>query len=152
MLVGYPPFFSDEPAITCQKIMHWKKTFSIPPEAKLSAASTDILKRLICDAECRLGKNGADEIKAHAFFDGVEWDKLRPQIAPYIPTVQSEVSNENFDQFDEEDPFHRPLDPKKKAGNRKIDMNFVGYTYKAGVEAEKSMLVNVLKELDNVSD
>lgn len=31
-------------------------------------------------------------------------------------------------------------------------MNFVGYTYKAGVEAEKSMLVNVLKELDNVSD
>lgn len=41
---------------------------------------------------------------------------------------------------------------KKKAGNRKIDMNFVGYTYKAGVEAEKSMLVNVLKELDSVSD
>jgi serine/threonine kinase 38 len=27
MLVGYPPFFSDEPSITCQKIMHWKKTF-----------------------------------------------------------------------------------------------------------------------------
>ncbi len=31
-------------------------------------------------------------------------------------------------------------------------MNFVGYTYKADVEAEKSMLVNVLKELDTVSD
>lgn len=31
-------------------------------------------------------------------------------------------------------------------------MNFVGYTYKADVEAEKSMLVNVLKELDQVSD
>ena len=27
-------------------------------------------------------------------------------------------------------------------------MNFVGYTYKADVEAEKSMLVNVLKGLD----
>merc|ERR1712166_1472481 len=46
MLVGYPPFFSDEPSITCQKIMHWKKTFSIPAEAKLSEESTDILKRL----------------------------------------------------------------------------------------------------------
>ena len=33
-----------------------------------------------------------------------------------------------------------------------MDMNFVGYTYKADVEAEKSMLVNVLKELDSVSD
>jgi hypothetical protein len=31
-------------------------------------------------------------------------------------------------------------------------MNFVGYTYKADVEAEKLMLVNVLKELDSVSD
>jgi hypothetical protein len=87
MLVGYPPFFSDEPAITCQKIMHWKKTFSIPPEAKLSAASTDILKRMICDAEFRLGKNGSEEIKAHPFFDGVDWEGLRSQTAPYIPTV-----------------------------------------------------------------
>jgi hypothetical protein len=31
-------------------------------------------------------------------------------------------------------------------------MNFVGYTYKAEVETEKSMLINVLKELDNVND
>ena len=154
MLVGYPPFFSDEPAITCQKIMHWKKTFTIPPEAKLSPASIDILKTLICDADNRLGKDGgAEEIKKHAFFEGFDWSKVRTEKAPYQPTVTSEVSNENFDQFDEEDPFHRPVEKnKKKTGSRKIDMNFVGYTYKAGVEAEKSMLVNVLKELDNVND
>ena len=107
MLVGYPPFFSDEPAITCQKIMHWKKTFSIPPEAKLSAASTDILKKLICDADNRLGKNGVEEIKNHPFFEGLDWAKLRDGKAPYTPQVSSEISNENFDQFDEEDPFHR---------------------------------------------
>lgn len=77
MLVGYPPFFSDEPSITCQKIMHWKKTFQIPAEAKLSPASTDILKRLICDADTRLGRNGAEEIKAHPFFEGLDWGKLK---------------------------------------------------------------------------
>jgi flagellar motor switch protein FliG len=66
--------------------------------------------------------------------------------------VSSEISNENFDQFDEEDPFHRPNEPKRKAGNRKVDMNFVGYTYKADVEAERQMLVNVLKELDSVAE
>jgi serine/threonine kinase 38 len=97
MLVGYPPFFSDEPSITCQKIMHWKKTFSIPPEAKLSAASTDILKRLICDAETRLGRNGVEEIKKHPFFKGLDWDTLRDLTPPYIPQVTSEISNENFD-------------------------------------------------------
>ena len=97
MLVGYPPFFSDEPAITCQKIMHWKKTFTIPPEAKLSAASIDILKKMICDADNRLGKNGVDEIKKHPFFEGFDWTKVRSEKAPYQPTVQNETSNENFD-------------------------------------------------------
>ena len=49
MLVGYPPFFSDDPSLTCQKIMHWKKTFSIPSEANLSHASIDLIKKLISD-------------------------------------------------------------------------------------------------------
>ena len=67
-----------------------------------------------------------------------------------IPKVQSEVSNENFDHFEEEDQNQDANAKNRKS--RKIDMNFIGYTYKAGVEAEKSMLVNVLKELDNVND
>ena len=90
MLVGYPPFFSDEPSITCQKILHWKKTFSIPPEANLSPAATDILRKLITESENRLGRNGADEIKNHPFFDGVNWSTLRDLTAPYIPNVSSE--------------------------------------------------------------
>ena len=132
--------------------MHWKKTFSIPAEAKLSNASIDILKRMICDADTRLGRNGVDEIKQHPFFDEIDWDAVKEVNPPYIPQITSEISNENFDQFEEEEPFHRPIDNKRKTGNRKIDMNFVGYTYKADVEAEKQMLVNVLKELDSVSD
>ena len=68
MMVGYPPFFSDEPSITCQKILHWKRTFVIPADANLSPAATDLLKKLITDSESRLGRNGADEIKRHPFF------------------------------------------------------------------------------------
>jgi serine/threonine kinase 38 len=85
MLVGYPPFFSDEPSITCQKILHWKKTFVIPPEANLSPAASDILKRMITDAEYRLGRNGADDIKNHPFFDGLDWSSLRKMTPPYVP-------------------------------------------------------------------
>lgn len=77
MLVGYPPFFSDEPSITCQKILHWKKTFVIPPEANLSPAATDILKRMIAEPETRLGRNGCDEIKSHPFFDNFDWEHVR---------------------------------------------------------------------------
>lgn len=31
-------------------------------------------------------------------------------------------------------------------------MNFIGYTYKADVEEQRSMLVNVLKDLGNMSE
>lgn len=77
MLVGYPPFFSDEPSVTCQKILHWKRTFAIPAEANLSTNATDILNKLIADSEVRLGRNGAEEIKAHPFFEGFDWSDMR---------------------------------------------------------------------------
>ena len=83
MLVGYPPFFSDEPSVTCQKILHWKKTFVIPPEANLSPQAIDILKKLICESDNRLGRNGAEEIKSHPFFDGFDWSTVRQKQAPY---------------------------------------------------------------------
>ena len=105
MLVGYPPFFSDEPSVTCQKILHWRKTFVIPAEANLSREATDLLKKLVNDPEIRLGRNGADEIKRHPFFAGMDWDNLRKVKSPYIPSVTSEISTENFDKFDEEEPF-----------------------------------------------
>jgi len=130
----------------------------IPPEANLSPAATDILKKLVSDSENRLGRNGADDIKKHPFFEGLDWDNLRKTKSPYIPNVTSDISTENFDKFDEEEPFFSTMDGKRKTGglaggpvaNRRLDMNFIGYTYKADVENEKSMLVNVLKELDSV--
>ena len=85
MLVGYPPFFSDDPTVTCQKILHWKSTLNIPPEANLSAAATDILKRLMCDADNRLGRNGIEEIRQHEFFKGTDWDHLRANKSPFRP-------------------------------------------------------------------
>ena len=77
----------------------------IPPEANLSPAATDILKRLVSDSENRLGRNGAEEIKKHPFFEGLDWDNLRKRKSPYIPSVTSDISTENFDKFEEEEPF-----------------------------------------------
>jgi len=46
---------------------------SIPEDAKLSPESTDILKRLLCDVNDRLGANGIHEIKNHPFFKNINW-------------------------------------------------------------------------------
>ena len=87
MLVGYPPFFSDDPSITCQKIIHWKKTLIIPSDANLSPAATNLIKSLVNDPDKRLGAKGVQEIKNHPFFEGLEWEKIRDTTAPFIPDV-----------------------------------------------------------------
>lgn len=139
MMVGYPPFFSDDPGVTCQKILHWKKTLSIPAEANLSPEAADLLKRFMCDAECRLGLRGFDEIKAHPFFRGLDWESLRKKPSPYRPKVGDEIDCSRFDKFNEEEPFYPPED--KKGKKQRKDINFVGYTYKKELEDQKVKLV-----------
>lgn len=87
MLVGYPPFFSDDPAITYKKILNWQDHFVIPSDANLSNAAIDLIRRLIANPRERLGVNGVQEIKAHPFFSGIEWKKIRDKEAPFIPEV-----------------------------------------------------------------
>jgi hypothetical protein len=47
-----------------------------------------ISQLLIRDASKRLGsKAGAEEIKAHPFFKGINWALLRNTVPPYVPRV-----------------------------------------------------------------
>jgi len=146
MLVGYPPFFSEDPSLTCQKILHWKKTFSIPPEANLSPAAIDLLKKLICDANERLGVNGVEEIKIHPFFAGVDWKRIRDKKSPNIPELKSDIDTSNFDHFEEEEPWYVE-DPKNRKSRK--NANFIGYTFKRDSENERSSLVQALEGLES---
>jgi hypothetical protein len=87
MLIGYPPFFSDTATDTCKTILNWKTNLNIPPESKISKEAVDLIKKLINDADKRLGLNGADEIKKHAFFKKVDWKGIYNSTAPFIPEV-----------------------------------------------------------------
>jgi len=77
MLIGYPPFFSEDQSITCQKILHFKQTFKIPSDSKISNHAKDIIYKLVTSSDKRLGVNGVNEIKAHPFFAGINWEKIR---------------------------------------------------------------------------
>ena len=53
MLVGYPPFYSEDPMTTCKKIVNWKHYLRIPEEAKLSPAARDFILRMMCGVNDR---------------------------------------------------------------------------------------------------
>ncbi|KNA11051.1 hypothetical protein SOVF_138790 isoform A [Spinacia oleracea] len=132
MLVGYPPFYSDDPMTTCRKIVNWRTHLKFPEEAKISPEAKDLISKLLCNVNQRLGSNGADEIKVHPWFDGIDWKRIYQMEAAFLPEVNDELDTQNFEKFDEADfqsqstsktgPWRKMLSSK--------DLNFVGYTYK----------------------
>lgn len=154
MLVGYPPFFSDDSSITCQKILHWKKTLAIPSEANLSPEAADLITCLITEKEKRLGRNGAYEIKEHPFFKGFDWEGIRNSKAPFLPEVVDPTSAEHFDKFDEEEPFlpDKTEFVKVNKVRRQKDPYFINFTYKGDVENEKQKYASALKELEGLNE
>jgi serine/threonine kinase 38 len=127
MLAGYPPFFSEEPSQTCQKILKHKKYLKFPDDIKISDDAKDVLFRFICDPEERLGKNGVDEIKSHPFFKMINFDLLPTYKAPWIPNLKDYYDISNFDKFEEEKPwFEYSKDSFLERKKNKTDLNFVG--------------------------
>ena len=51
------------------------------------------------------GAAGAEDVKSHSWFSGVDWDALvRKQIqAPFIPPVRHAGDTSNFEEYPEED-------------------------------------------------
>ncbi|KAJ8867026.1 hypothetical protein PR048_032888 [Dryococelus australis] len=68
MLIGYPPFCSENPQETYRKVMNWQETLTFPPEVPISEEAKDTIVRFCCEAERRLGsQRGMDELKLAPF-------------------------------------------------------------------------------------
>jgi serine/threonine protein kinase len=103
MLVGYPPFCSESPTETYRKIMNWRDTLRFPSDAVLSPEAKDLILRLCCSAESRLGSgpDGVNEIKRHPFFAGIDWSNLRGTDGPFKPELSGPTDTRHFEEYDE---------------------------------------------------
>lgn len=84
-IVGVSPFSGQTEKevyenIRCHAIEWPSSESDMPPEAR------DIIERLLSPTpEKRLGFSGAAEVKAHPFFEGIEWEDLRSQPGIFKP-------------------------------------------------------------------
>lgn len=131
-LVGWPPFCSETPQETYRKILNWQETLQFPDDIHLSPESEDLIRRLLTSAENRLGRHGgADEIKAHPFFRGVDWGSIREFNAPFIPKLSSITDTSYFPIEDLEQVPDAPTPAPQQQGGKdsKEDLPFIGYTF-----------------------
>ena len=146
MVVGYPPFFSENPSDTCKKILKWKQYFSIPNDANLSPEAKSLIKSMVTTPENRLGYNGVEEIKKHPFFKGINWDNIRNVKAPFIPDIKNDYDTKYFDTFPEQESFYPPESKKRK----RKDINYAGYTFNRDIENMKDGFIQALEVLEVV--
>ncbi|GKC42581.1 serine/threonine-protein kinase tricorner [Tanacetum coccineum] len=92
MLIGYPPFCSDDPRMTYHKIrMTYRKIINrrtclkFAEEPKFTKEVRDLICYLLCDVESR--------------YTGVKWDMLYKMEAAYKPFVTGELDTQNFEKF-----------------------------------------------------
>ena len=138
MLIGYPPFFSDTPQLTCHKICHFKDYFNIPEECKISKNACDLIKKFITVPEKRLGLNGIDDIKKHSFFNGFDWDNIRKINPPFIPVLSSDYDTRYFDKFEEDKnepfyPFYNNIQNIYDVNNK-----YYGFTFNRDIENDEN--------------
>ncbi|KAF9899188.1 Serine/threonine-protein kinase, partial [Lobosporangium transversale] len=88
-LVGYPPFCSENAHETYRKIINWREQLYFPEDVHLTPEAEDLIRRLICAPEVRLGRNSVHEIMSHPFFHGVDWTSIRRMESPFVPVLTS---------------------------------------------------------------
>jgi len=138
-LVGYPPFYAEDPMSTCRKIVNWKKTLVFPDEAKLSPDAKDLIQRMVCDSSKRLT---FDQLQKHRFFAPLgDWNSVRRTRAPIVPAVASELDTSNFDKFDDLTDEQAAAEEAAAlaAGGGGVDNSFVGYTFKRVEQPKMAM-------------
>lgn len=103
MTAGYPPFFSEQPLQTYEKIVSGKVRYP----SHMSSDLKDLLRNLLqVDITNRFGnmKNGIQDVKSHRWFQDPDWTAIyeKKVPAPFVPTCSGPGDPGNYDDYEEE--------------------------------------------------
>lgn len=104
MLSGYSPFYHDNQMTQFKLISRGR--YRVP--SHFSPTAVELIDGFLCKSTVRLGavQGGVSKIKQHAWFEGMDWDKLlkKEYPAPMVPKVSDPLDLTNYEGINDE--FH----------------------------------------------
>lgn len=122
MLFGFPPFVGKSRHITRMKILNYRQHLEMPVLPSASRQAKNLIKRLICEREDRLGSHNkvvrgprrgtkaivaelretecVEDIKMHPWFQGVEFESLHLKTPPFQPDLANAFDTRYFEELD----------------------------------------------------
>ncbi|KAK1277760.1 Serine/threonine-protein kinase AtPK2/AtPK19 [Acorus gramineus] len=114
LLVGIPPFNAEHPQKIFDNIMNRDIPWPQIPE-EMTYEAYDLIDKLLNENPIqRLGATGAGEVKQHAFFKNINWEKLGREKASFIPSADGAYDTSYFTcrhEWDSRDCQINHLDP-----------------------------------------
>lgn len=133
MCCGWSPFYAENTQQMYKNIAFGKVRF---PKEVLSPEGRSFVKGLLNrNPKHRLGSvNDARELRAHAFFQDIDWDLLRTKSIPppFKPHLTSETDTSNFDpEFTNESTsvLKKQMEMALTPLSPGVQANFKGFTY-----------------------
>lgn len=130
MLIGLPPFYSQNINIMYQKILNGELRFPSYVGADAQSLLEGLLTR---DVDKRLGSgaDGSARIKNHPFFKDIDWEKLEKKELPppWKPEVKGTMDTSQIDTvFTQEKPQDSMVE-NSLSETLQRENNFDGFTY-----------------------
>lgn len=134
-MAGYPPFCSENAHDVYRKIIDWRNHLYFPDDVHLSREAEDLIRRWVVDsivADCRMlceadRRSTVEQLKAHPFFYGVDWNTIRNIDAPFVPNLRSMTDTSYFPTDELEQVPEIPIGADNGPSATK-DLAFLGYT------------------------
>ncbi|KAF9318271.1 hypothetical protein BG003_011581 [Podila horticola] len=153
LLIGEAPFYAETAMGIIRLLRDHEKNLSFDKAPDISLECKDLITkykddpmdaRLLARKENRLGKNGVEEIKAHPFFKGVDWDNIRKSTPPFLPVIETPDDTSNFRFDDDVDASDETLQDKQstvvdyRGGQLRrfegYNLAFIGYTFQSYID------------------
>lgn len=135
MLTGLPPFYDEDVEQRRRNILSEPLVVS----GLLPASTQDLLNKLLTrKPDDRLGFNGACEIKAHRYFDGLDWDKVARR--EYEPAFKPHELAMRFKQ------------EGKRETAESVEKRFSGFSWGTPTPVQRDPAVSAAVESHPVAD